>query len=127
MVPEKNNIIIFDGWCNLCGWTVRFIKKHDHSNKFVYVSIQSPEAKELEKRYQVDPEKSDSVIYIENGKAFIKSEAFFRIAKQLGGLYKWLNVFKFIPQTLSDKIYDFIARNRYKWFGKKDSCTMENN
>jgi len=117
-VQEK--IILFDGNCNLCGWSVRFILKHDHKRQFTYVQLQSEKAKELLSSLRFNPPDADSVIYLENGQLYVKSEAFFRIANSLGGLFKMMTVFRILPRKFTNRIYNLIARNRYKWFGKKE-------
>ncbi len=120
----SDNVILFDGVCNLCHWSVRFIMRHDHKQQFRFVALQSAEAKELLNSAGINQADMDSVIYIENGQAFLKSEAFFRIAKKMGGFYTLLLIFRLLPKRLVDKIYRLVAMNRYKWFGKKDHCSF---
>jgi predicted DCC family thiol-disulfide oxidoreductase YuxK len=114
------NLILYDGKCNLCNYTLQFILKRDKLKIFNYLPLQSSQAEELLKTIRFNQPGIDSVIFIENGRAYIKSEAFFRIAKELGGFYRLTTVFRILPKKFTDRIYNLIARNRYKWFGKKD-------
>ena len=121
------NLILYDGKCNLCNFTIQFILKRDKLKIFNYLPLQSSQAEELLKTLQLDQPGIDSVIFVENGRAYIKSEAFFRITKKLGGFYKLIAVFRIFPNRLCDWIYDFIAKNRYRWFGEKSTCSFEPN
>jgi predicted DCC family thiol-disulfide oxidoreductase YuxK len=118
------NLILYDGKCNLCNYTLQFILKRDKLKIFNYLPLQSSQAEELLKTIQFNQPDINSVIFIENGQAYIKSEAFFRIASNLGGLFKIMTVFRILPKKFSDWIYDVIAKNRYNWFGKKEVCMI---
>jgi predicted DCC family thiol-disulfide oxidoreductase YuxK len=120
------NLILYDSKCNLCNYTLQFILKRDKLRIFNYLPLQSSQAEELLKTIQFDQPGIDSVIFIEYGRAYIKSEAFFRIAKELGGFYRLIAVFRILPKKFSDWIYDLIAKNRYNWFGKKEVCMIVN-
>jgi len=122
MELKSNRIILYDGYCNLCNLTLQFILKRDKKGSFQYYPLQSKQAKDLLSIKFLEDNIPDSVILIEGGKLYSKSEAFFRILPHLGNGYKVLFVFKIIPRKLGDKIYDWITKNRYKWFGKKDQC-----
>jgi len=117
-------VILYDGYCNLCNTSLQFIIMHDKKREFQYIPLQSEEADELLPNNITKENLPDSVILIEDGQMYSKSEAFFRILPYLGKRYKFLLVFKIIPQKLRDRIYDWIASNRYKWFGKKDKCGL---
>lgn len=119
------NLILYDGICNLCNYTLQFILKRDKLKIFNYLPLQSSQAEELLKTIQFNQPGIDSVIFIENGRAYIKSEAFFRIAKKLGGIYRLILIFRIFPKKLSDWIYDVIAKNRYGWFGKNEVCLID--
>ena len=120
----SDSIIIFDGVCNLCHWSVRLIMRHDRKQQFRFVTLQSPEAKELLNSAGFHQPDLGSVVYLENGQAFLKSEAFFRIAKKMDGFYNMLLIFRLLPTRIADKIYRLIAMNRNKWFGKMDQCSL---
>ncbi|HJF30294.1 MAG TPA: thiol-disulfide oxidoreductase DCC family protein [Sporosarcina psychrophila] len=116
-------IILFDGECNFCDSSVQFIIKRDPSAHFLFTSLQSEKGMELTKQYAI-PSEVDSLVLIENGKAFTKSSAALRIAKKLDGLWHLLFLFILVPRKIRDAVYDYIAKNRYKWFGKKDDACM---
>jgi predicted DCC family thiol-disulfide oxidoreductase YuxK len=117
-------IILFDGVCNFCNASVNFIIAHDKKNHFKFAAIQSKTGEELLKKYNIDESITDSAVLIENNKSYIKSTAVLRITKHLNGLYPLLYIFIIIPTFIRDGVYDFISRNRYKWFGKKESCMI---
>jgi predicted DCC family thiol-disulfide oxidoreductase YuxK len=119
------NLILYDGKCNLCNYTLQFILKRDKLKIFNYLPLQSSQAEEFLKTIRFNQPGIDSVIFIEKGRAYIKSEAFFRIAKKLGGLYKLIAVFRIFPNKFSDWIYDVIAKNRYNWFGENEVCMID--
>ena len=123
---EKNQkIILFDGVCNLCNGAVQFIIKRDKKDLFRYAALQSEIGEELVKERGIDTSKVDSIVLVEPGVAyFTKSDAILRIGQDFGGLWKGLVLFTWIPRIIRDALYAFIARNRYKWFGKKDQCMI---
>ena len=118
------NLILYDGKCNLCNFTIQFILKRDKLKIFNYLPLQSRQAEELLQTIRPDQPGIDSVIFIENGRAYFKSEAFFRIAKKLGGFYRLIAIFRIFPKKISDWVYDVIAKNRYKWFGQKTCSAL---
>jgi len=120
----EKKIILFDGICNLCNSAVTFIIKRDKKDVFRFASLQSDLGNELLRKFAIDPEKTDSLILISEGKAFIKSSAALQIARGLDGGYPLLVVFLLLPKFLRNGVYDFIARNRYDWFGKKENCMI---
>lgn len=122
MPAEK--IILFDGICNLCNSSVNFIIDRDKKNLFKFASLQSEAGQSLLKKHGLNSSEFDSIILITGGKYFGKSSAVLRIAKDLNLPWKFFQVFIIIPSPLRDFLYDFIAGNRYKWFGKKDSCRI---
>ncbi|GAB2770084.1 thiol-disulfide oxidoreductase DCC family protein [Salinimicrobium soli] len=122
--PENKKIILFDGVCNLCNWAVQLVIKNDKNDTFRFAPLQSDIGLQIINERGIDTANLDSVILIEPGVAYYhKSTAAIEIAKHLKG-YSWLRIFKPLPEGLRDSIYQFIARNRYKWFGKKDSCMI---
>ncbi|MCE4049662.1 MULTISPECIES: thiol-disulfide oxidoreductase DCC family protein [Bacillaceae] len=116
-------VILFDGVCNLCNSAVQFIIKRDPAAYFTFAPLQEEKGKEL-----LTPFKKDltinSVILIENGRLYEKSAAALQICLHLQGAWKLAYIFKIIPSFIRDPIYDYVAKNRYKWFGKKDHCML---
>tara|TARA_R110000751_G_scaffold82072_3_gene165276 strand:+ start:1271 stop:1669 length:399 start_codon:yes stop_codon:yes gene_type:complete len=120
----ESKIILFDGVCNLCNGAINFIIKRNSKANLKFASLQSDTGKQLLKEYNIDPLKTDSIVLIDSNKAFLKSDAALRIAKDLDDAYPLLYSFIIIPAFIRNSIYDLIARNRYKWFGKKESCMI---
>lgn len=118
------HIIIFDGYCNLCTNTVSFIIKLDRRKIFQFASLQSVFAEQLLQKENLSSIQADSIVYFEKGKVYYKSEAVLRITRKLGGVMLVLQIGYLLPGKWRDGLYDFIARNRYKWFGKKDQCAL---
>ena len=124
-LPKDKYIVLFDGVCNLCHKAVQVILKSDKSNKFVFASLQSEIGIKLLNERQINPETTDSIVLIKPGEAyFIKSDAALEIAKDLKGLYPVLSLCSVLPVKFRDLIYDLIAKNRYKLFGKKKVCPL---
>ena len=124
-LPENKKIILFDGVCNLCNNAVNIIIDHDKNDVFRYASLQSQLGQQLTLERGIDTSKIDSIILIDPGNAYyIKSTAALQIAKHLSGGYRLLSNFLFLPEGFRNLVYDFIAKNRYKWFGKKDNCRI---
>jgi predicted DCC family thiol-disulfide oxidoreductase YuxK len=124
-LPADKKIILFDGVCNLCDATVQFLIKRDVKDVFRFVAIQSDLGQEIIKHIGIETSKTDSIILYEPGNAYYyKAEAALKIGKELGGIYSLLSVFTLLPKIISNSVYDFIARNRYRWYGKKDACMI---
>ena len=120
----NQSIIFFDGVCNLCNSSVNFIIDRDPNAKFKFAALQSEIAGEILQDTKVRPEALESIVFYSEGRVFNKSRAALEVAKRMRGLWPLMYVFIVIPGFLRDIIYDFIARNRYKWFGKKDACRI---
>ncbi len=120
----ENPLILFDGVCNFCNYWVNFASRHDQKKRLRFASLQGETAREILPRYQLDPSKLSSVILVDNGKAYTQSSACLRICKYLGGGWKLVYALMIIPKFLRDAVYNLVARNRYRWFGKKDSCMI---
>ncbi|MGB0863499.1 MAG: thiol-disulfide oxidoreductase DCC family protein [Saprospiraceae bacterium] len=118
----KHTVILFDGVCNLCNGFVQFTIERDKDQYFKFASLQSEVAKEILKPFGLDNQTLSTVILVENGKCYTKSTAGLRIMNQFGGLWSLVTVLLIFPKFIRDVVYDFIARNRYKWFGEKESC-----
>ena len=124
-LPQNKKIILFDGVCNLCDSSVQFIIKHDKKDVFRFVAFQSELGIEICNYIGVDPTKIDSIILYNPGVAYYyKSSAVLEIGDKLGGIYSLVSIFKILPEKLRNYIYDYIAKNRYRWYGKKESCMI---
>lgn len=124
-MEENKKIILFDGVCNLCNGAIQFIIKHDKKDNFRYAPLQSDMGRKFLQQRNIDTSEIDSIILIEPGVAYYtKSAAALKIGQDFGGPWKLLQVFEWIPESISNFIYDIIAKNRYKWFGKKEACMI---
>jgi len=119
-LPPNKKIILFDGVCNLCNSSVQFVIKHDTKDVFRFVALQSDLGQEILKHIGVNAKNIDSIILYDPGVAYYyKSKAALEIAKNLGGFWHFGTIFRIIPTGISNQLYDYIAENRYKWYGKK--------
>ncbi len=124
-VQSESKIILFDGVCNLCNGAVTYIIKRDKQNSFQFAAIQSDIGQKLIAERNIDTSKVDSIILIDPGKAYyLKSTAALEITKAFGGAWPLAQVFSIFPESFRDLVYDLVAKNRYKWFGKQDSCMI---
>lgn len=120
----QNNIILFDGVCNLCcGW-VQFLIRNDKHVRFKFASLQSESGKKLSDALGLSTNQLETVIYITGNQHYTESEAILQIVKELGGIWKLLLIFRLIPKSIRNNIYRFIARKRYTIFGKRSSCMI---
>ena len=123
-VQDQFDIVLFDGVCNLCNSAVDLIIRNDKKGQIKVAALQDQKTKELLKDYKINSDYLDSIILIRGEKVFYKSRAALEITKNLKGLWPLLYVFVILPTFIRDPIYDFIARNRYRWFGKKETCRL---
>ena len=124
-LPKDKKIILFDGVCNLCESSVQFIIKHDKKDVFRFIAIQSDLGQKIIKHIGIDLSKTDSIILYEPGLSYhYKGEAALLIAQDLSGIYSLLGYFNFLPNFIKNTVYDYIAKNRYKWYGKKEACMI---
>ncbi|XBP66569.1 thiol-disulfide oxidoreductase DCC family protein [Bacillus velezensis] len=121
-LPDR--VLLFDGVCNLCGGAVQFIIKRDPAGKISFASLQSDTARELLASEGLPTEQFDSMIFIENGRIYKKSAAVLKVSRHLRGAWRLSAVFFAVPRPLRDRAYSFIARRRYKWFGKREACML---
>lgn len=115
-------ILLFDGVCNLCSGSVQFILKRDRTKKLRFASLQSKFGKRMLEQHGLPSNYTESLVLIDDGKVFTSSSAALKISTHLTGLWPLFRVFSVIPKFARDSIYNLIARNRYRWFGKKDVC-----
>ena len=115
-------IVLFDGVCNVCNSSVNFIIKHDRRRYFLFAPLQSPRGRELQAHFDLDAERLDTIVLIEDGRVYLRSTAALRIARRLGGRYRLLYAFTVIPSPVRDFGYDWFARRRYRWFGRRNAC-----
>lgn len=122
LLEQTHPVILFDGICNLCSGAVQFIIKHDPKKHFRFASLQSKFGEEVMKHFGLPVNQFNSFILLENGKIYTRSTAALKVAKKLKGAWSLAYGFIIIPYFIRDAVYNLIARNRYKWFGKKEEC-----
>ncbi len=125
MVESSKKIILFDGVCNLCNSSIQFVIKRDEADLFRYAALQSDVGQQLLQERNINTNTIDSIILIDPGVAYyVKSDAALQIGRHLKG-YRTLSRFlNLIPSSLRNIVYDFVAKNRYKWYGRKDQCMI---
>ena len=121
--PYKH-IVFFDGVCNLCNSTVDFLMKHNSVEDLYFSSLQSPFALNFFKQYKISLQQLSTIYFFKDGMLYQKSEAALHIAQHLNKPYKYIAVFSFLPTGFSNIVYNFVAKNRYRWFGKNDTCRI---
>ncbi len=122
-VADMNDILLFDGECNLCNGAVQFIIKRDPAGHYKFAPLQSEVGQGYVRKHDL-PNTLESFVLIRNGKAYLHSSAALRVCRNLKGPWKLAQILLLIPKPLRDSIYKFIARNRYKWFGKRKECMI---
>lgn len=115
---------MFDGVCNFCNGAVNFVLKHDRKGLFRFAALQSGAGQKFLQQHNLSTKDFDSFVLVDNGKVYKKSAAALRVMNKLPWYWKELQIFRIIPTAFRDAIYDFIAKNRYKWFGKKEQCMV---
>lgn len=122
-IPSHKKLILFDGVCNLCNSSVQYVIKHDKKNMFMFTALQSEAGQQIIKEYKIDTNKTDSILlYTPEQGVVSKSTAAIKIASRLGFPQNLMTVFFIVPPFIRNWVYDYVAKNRYKWYGKKESC-----
>lgn len=117
-------VVLFDGVCNLCNSSVNWIIDHDKKNEFRFASLQSEYGQRMVQQYNISGNYMDTVVLIKNDRAYLRSAAVLQVLKGIGGVYSLALVFNIFPAFIRDGVYNFIAKNRYRWFGKQESCRI---
>ncbi|MBL7887038.1 MAG: DUF393 domain-containing protein [Flavobacterium sp.] len=124
-LPNDKKIILFDGVCNLCNSSVQYVIQRDKKDEFRFVALQSDLGQKIIKHIGIASKNIDSIVlYLPGIAYYYKSSAVIEIAKSLQGFFNYGMLFRLLPNALRDVVYDYIARNRYKWYGKKESCMI---
>lgn len=122
--PDDQPLIVFDGVCILCSWSVQFVLRHDRRQTFRFVIGQSPLGQSLYRHYRLDPAELETILVIVHGRAYAKLDAFAEVMKHLPLPWPLFAVARVVPQPLADWFYDRVARNRYRTFGRTDQCIV---
>jgi predicted DCC family thiol-disulfide oxidoreductase YuxK len=118
-----DGLLLFDGYCHVCSGSVRFLLERDDARQFTYVPCQSPWGYEIMARFGIDRDFAESFAFVDEGQILFKSDAAIAAAKRLP-YWRWVGIAKLIPRLIRDHLYDIMARNRYNWFGKRDTCLV---
>lgn len=121
---STSHLILFDGVCNLCNGAVQTVINNDKKQIFTFASLQSITGEKVLIENKLSTDDFDSFVYLRNGKLFLRSSAALYVAKDLGGFSQLLFIFIIVPKFIRDFVYNYIAKNRYKWFGKQESCMV---
>ena len=129
LLPEMNDernhpVILFDGVCNFCNAGVNFIIRQDKKNIFRFAALQSEAGQKLLAKHNLPMKEFESFVLIDEGKVYQKSSAGLKVYGKLPWYWKWTKVFWLVPKFIRNTVYDFIAKNRYRWFGKKEQCLI---
>jgi predicted DCC family thiol-disulfide oxidoreductase YuxK len=117
-------VVLFDGVCNLCNGAVRFVVRHDRRGRFRFASLQSEAGQALLRRHGLDPADLFSVVLVDGGRVTTRSDAALDVARGLGGAWRAAGLLRAVPRPVRDRVYDWVARNRYRWFGRRDACML---
>jgi len=117
-------VIVFDGICHVCSGWVRFLKRHRIDPPFQLIPMQSVAGKDLLVEYRIDPDDPASFLVLDQGRQLTQSDAVIHVVAELGGLWRMINTARFVPRRWRDALYQLLARNRYRWFGRRTSCYL---
>lgn len=118
----KFPVLLFDGVCNLCNTSVQWVLQRDRKGQFRFAALQSDTGRELLARHGLDPAAFDSVVLVDAHRVYLRSDAALEVARKIGLPWSLLTVFFIVPRFIRNAVYNFIARNRYRWFGKREAC-----
>ncbi|WP_420455862.1 thiol-disulfide oxidoreductase DCC family protein [Rubrivirga sp.] len=123
-MSDDGPTLLFDGVCTLCDRSVQFVLDHESVASFRFASLQSEVGRQLLARCGLDGASTDSVVLVENGTCHVRSEAAWRVAARLDAPWRWIALGRWVPRSVRDRVYDVVARNRYRWFGTRDECRL---
>jgi predicted DCC family thiol-disulfide oxidoreductase YuxK len=124
MHPGEGPILVFDGVCLLCNRSVHFVLRHDREARYRFASVQSASGHALLLAHGLDPGDPLSMLLCEGERAYTDSEAVLRILESFGGAHRMWRIARIVPKGIRDRIYRWVARNRYRWFGRTDTCWL---
>lgn len=123
-ISQTSPIVLFDGVCNLCNSVVQLVIKYDKKKQFRFASLQSHFGQTILQQFHLPATEFNSFIFLENGKLYTKSTAALRMAKKLGGAWQLLYGLMIVPPFIRNGVYNWVASNRYKWYGKQETCRL---
>ena len=124
-IPKpEDGVMVFDGGCNLCSRSVRTVAAMDREGLIRFAATQSPTGRALCLRHGIDPDDPTTFLFMDHGRALRSSEAMLAIAARLPRPWRWLGVARIVPRPVRDAAYGWLARNRYRLFGRRNACTL---
>lgn len=117
-------VLLFDGVCNLCDQAVQFVLDHEPEGQIRFASLQSKIGRDLLAAHGLDGSDTDSVVFVDRGRAYVQSDAALHVASRLDAPWKWAAVGRVLPRAFRDRVYAYVARNRTRWFGTRDACRL---
>ena len=123
-IEGVDNLVIFDGVCNLCAHSVKFILDHEAGQTLRFTPLQSPAGARFMRELGLDPGDAKTIVLIADGRPYMRSDAAIRISQYFDGAWKLLGMIRIVPRPIRDWAYDIVARNRYRWFGRFDTCMV---
>jgi len=117
-------ILLFDGVCNLCSAVVRFVIRRDPAGRFRFAALQSETGRRLLARFGLPVDALDTFVLVDGARCFTRSDAAIELARRLPGAWRWLRLAAILPRRLRDALYGVVVRNRYRWFGRQESCML---
>lgn len=117
-------VLLFDGVCNLCNGSVQWVLTHDLKRQFRFAALQSDTGQALLHRFGLDPSQLDTAVLVDGDRVFLRSEVPLEVARRIGGPWVFFLIFRVLPRPLRDGMYNWVARNRYRWFGQQESCML---
>ncbi|HEV8721923.1 MAG TPA: thiol-disulfide oxidoreductase DCC family protein [Candidatus Binatia bacterium] len=124
MTQIPDNLVLFDGVCNLCTASVQFIIRHDRAAIFYFAPLQSEIGREICQSQRLDPADVQTFVLISGGRVLVRSDAAIEVVSRFGGAWRFFTVLRLIPRVARDWIYSVVARNRYRWFGRTEACMI---
>lgn len=121
---NQHPILLFDGVCNLCSASVQWVLQRDKAGLFRYAALQSEIGGELLQRFGLDTAAFDTVVLVDGDRVFTRSDAALEVLRRLGSAWSWLGILHWAPRPIRDTVYNWVARNRYRWFGQKQECWL---
>jgi predicted DCC family thiol-disulfide oxidoreductase YuxK len=124
MSVTENRVVVYDGYCHLCSGWVRFFERHPVQPPFSLIPMQSPLGRELLAQYGIDPDDPSTFLVLNRGQAFTASDAVIQVITAVGGVWRLVQVAHLVPRAWRDALYRVLARNRYRWFGRRKTCYL---
>jgi predicted DCC family thiol-disulfide oxidoreductase YuxK len=122
--PRASRALVFDGYCHVCSGWARFLARHPSEPPFSLIPMQSAAGKQLLARHGIDPDDPATFLVLDGGRAFTESDAAIHVVAVIGGIWQTMLLARLVPRAWRDRLYRLLARNRYRWFGRRDTCYL---